>query len=375
MTATHFSPVDPGGLAEFSVVYTDRSLNHMSAAFQAVMRDLSTTLKEVYGARSVAIVPGSGTFGMESVARQFATGKRCLVLRNGWFSYRWTQIFEMGSIPAESRVLTARPVADRPQAPFVPAPIDEVEAEIRDTRPDVVFAPHVETASGIVLPAEFLKRVAAAAHDVGALFVLDCIASGTLWVDMRDVGVDVLISAPQKGWSGTPGAGLVMLGDAARERIDGTRSTSFAMDLAKWLEIMETYERGAHAYHATMPTDGLRRLRDVMSETRDFGFEHARERQIELGRRVRALLEERGFQSVAGTGFEAPSVVVSYTELDDIVARFAKAGTQVAAGVPLACGEPDDYRAFRIGLFGLDKLADVDRTVARLTDALDRALG
>ncbi len=375
MTATHFSPVDPGGLAEFSVVYTDRSLNHMSAAFQAVMRDLSTTLKEVYGARSVAIVPGSGTFGMESVARQFATGKRCLVLRNGWFSYRWTQIFEMGSIPAESRVLTARPVADRPQAPFVPAPIDEVEAEIRDTRPDVVFAPHVETASGIVLPAEYLKRVAAAAHDVGALFVLDCIASGTLWVDMRDVGVDVLISAPQKGWSGTPGAGLVMLGDAARERIDGTRSTSFAMDLAKWLEIMETYERGAHAYHATMPTDGLRRLRDVMSETRDFGFEHARERQIELGRRVRALLEERGFQSVAGTGFEAPSVVVSYTELDDIVARFAKAGTQVAAGVPLACGEPDDYRAFRIGLFGLDKLADVDRTVARLTDALDRALG
>src|SRR5690606_37703768 len=233
-------------------------------------------------------------------------------------SYRWTQIFEMGGIPAESRVLTARPVAERAQAPFVPAPIEEVEAAIRDARPDAVFAPHVETASGIVLPDEYLKRVAAAAHDVGALFVLDCIASGTLWVDMRAVGVDVLISAPQKGWSGTPGAALVMLGDAARERIDGTRSTSFAMDLAKWLEIMETYERGAHAYHATMPTDGLRRLRDVMSETRDFGFEHARERQIELGRRVRALLEERGFQSVAGTGFEAPSVVVSYTELDDI---------------------------------------------------------
>ena len=375
MTATRSSSVDPGGLAEFSVVYTDRSLNHMSAAFQAVMRDLSTTLKQVYGARSVAIVPGGGTYGMESVARQFATGKRCLVLRNGWFSYRWTQIFEMGGIPAESGVLTARRAAERPQAPFVPAPIDEVEAHIRDTRPDVVFAPHVETASGIVLPDDYLKRVAAAAHGVGALFVLDCIASGTLWIDMRDVGVDVLISAPQKGWSGTPGAALVMLGDAARERIDGTRSTSFAMDLAKWLEIMETYERGAHAYHATMPTDGLRRLRDVMSETRDFGFEHARERQIELGRRVRALLEERGFQSVAGTGFEAPSVVVSYTELDDIVARFAKAGTQVAAGVPLACGEPDDYRAFRIGLFGLDKLADVDRTVARLTDALDRALG
>ncbi|MFS8607119.1 MAG: aminotransferase class V-fold PLP-dependent enzyme [Gammaproteobacteria bacterium] len=374
MTAKSFSAVDPGGLAEFSVVYTDRSLNHMSAAFQAVMRDLSATLKEVYGARSVAIVPGGGTYGMESVARQFATGKRCLVLRNGWFSYRWAQIFETGGIPAESDALTARRVADRPQAPFVPAPIDEVEARIRDTRPDLVFAPHVETASGILLPDEYLKRVAAAAHAVGAMFVLDCIASGTLWVDMREIGVDVLISAPQKGWSGTPCAALVMLGDEARRRIDETQSTSFAMDLRKWLEIMETYERGGHAYHATMPTDGLRTLRDVMSETRAFGFERARERQIELGRRVRKLLAERGCPSVAGEGFEAPCVVVSYTEHADMVARFAKAGVQVAAGVPLRCGEPDDYRAFRIGLFGLDKLADVDRTVARLTDALDRVL-
>ncbi|HEX6992626.1 MAG TPA: aminotransferase class V-fold PLP-dependent enzyme [Gammaproteobacteria bacterium] len=374
MASTTRSPVDPGGLLEFSVVYTDRSLNHMSAAFQAVMRDLSATLKEVYGARSVAIVPGGGTYGMESVARQLATGKRCLVLRNGWFSYRWTQIFDAGAIPAESVVLTARRAGDARHAPFVPAPIDEVEARIRSERPDLVFAPHVETASGIVLPDDYLTRVAAAVRDVGGLFVLDCIASGTLWVDMRRVGVDVLISAPQKGWSGTPGAGLVMLGDAARERIEQTKSTSFALDLRKWLEIMEAYENGGHAYHATMPTDGLRRLRDVMNETREFGFERARDRQIELGRRVRALLAERGFPSVAGAGFEAPCVVVSYTDTPDIVARFARAGAQVATGVPLMCGEPEDYSAFRIGLFGLDKLADVDGTVARLTAALDRAV-
>jgi len=374
MTSTARSPVDPGGLLEFSVVYTDRSLNHMSATFQAVMRDLSATLKEVYGARSVAIVPGGGTCGMEAVARQFATAKRCLVLRNGWFSYRWTQIFDAGAIPRESVVLTARRTGDGRHAPFVPAPIDEVETRIRAERPDLVFAPHVETASGIVLPDDYLTRVAAAVHDVGGLFVLDCIASGTLWVDMRRIGVDVLISAPQKGWSGTPGAGLVMLGDAARERIEQTKSTSFALDLRKWLEIMETYESGAHMYHSTLPTDGLRRLRDVMNETREFGFERARERQIELGRRVRALLAERGFASVAASGFEAPCVVVSYTDIPDIVARFAKAGAQVATGVPLMCGEPDDYRAFRIGLFGLDKLADVDGTVARFTGALDRAL-
>src|SRR5690606_10972182 len=345
-----------------------------SDRFLAVVRDLASVRKEVRGARAVAIVPGGGTYGMESVARQLATGKRCLVLRNGWFSYRWTQIFEVGGIPSESSALTARRTGEGRQAPFVPAPIDEVEARIRDERPDLVFAPHVETASGILLRDDYLKRVAAAVHDVGGLFVLDCIASGTLWVDMRDVGVDVLISAPQKGWYGTPGAGLVMLGDAARERIEETRSTSFSLDLRKWLEIMETYEKGAHAYHATLPTDGLRRLRDVMNETRVLGFEQSRERQIELGRRVRALLAERGFPSVAAEGFEAPCVVVSYTDEPDIVARFGKAGAQVATGVPLMCGEPEDYQAFRIGLFGLDKLTNIDGTVARLSDALERAL-
>jgi len=375
MPTNPVSAVDPDGLLEFSVVFTDRSLNHMSAAFQTVMRDISATLKKVYGARSVAVVPGGGTYGMEAVARQLATGKRCLVLRNGWFSYRWTQIFETGSIPAAATVLQARRTGTAVDSPWVPAPIDEVEAHIAKERPDLVFAPHVETASGILLPDDYLKRVAAAAHAVGGLFVLDCIASGTLWVNMQATGVDVLITAPQKGWSGTPGAGLVMLSERARERVTSTKSTSFAMDLGKWLQIMETYEGGSHAYHATMPTDSLRRLRDLMIETEKFGFEKLRERQIELGRRVRALLKERGFPSVAGAGFEAPCVVVSYTQAADIVPRFAKAGAQVAAGVPLQCGEPADYRAFRIGLFGLDKLGDVEGTVARLTKALTQAMG
>jgi aspartate aminotransferase-like enzyme len=375
MPTNPLSVVDPDGLLEFSVVFTDRSLNHMSAAFQAVMRDISATLKKVYGARSVAVVPGGGTYGMESVARQLATGKRCLVLRNGWFSYRWTQIFETGSIPAAATVLQARRTGTAIDSPWVPAPIEEVEAHIGKERPDLVFAPHVETASGILLPDDYLKRVAAAVHAVGGLFVLDCVASGTLWVNMQATGVDVLITAPQKGWSGTPGAGLVMLSERARERVVNTKSTSFAMDLAKWLQIMETYEGGGHAYHATMPTDSLRRLRDLMIETEKLGFEKLRERQIDLGRRVRALLKERGFPSVAGAGFEAPCVVVSYTKDANIVASFAKAGAQVAAGVPLQCGEPADYRAFRIGLFGLDKLGDVDATVTRLTKALTQATG
>ena len=373
MPTNPISPVDPDGLLEFSVVFTDRSLNHMSAAFQTVMRDISTTLKNVYGARSVAVVPGGGTYGMESVARQFATGKRVTVLRNGWFSYRWTQIFETGGIPAEATVLQARRTTEGVTAPWVPAPIEEVEAHIRTHKPDVVFAPHVETASGILLPDDYVRRAAAAVHSVGGLFVLDCIASGTLWVNMKALGVDVLVTAPQKGWSGTPGAGLVMLSENARARISETKTTSFALDLAKWLQIMETYEGGSHAYHATMPTDSLRRLRDLMIETEKAGFEKLRARQIELGQRVRKLLAERGFPSVAGPGFEAPCVVVSYTQHADIVARFGKAGAQVAAGVPLMCNEPADYRAFRIGLFGLDKLADVDGTVARLTKALTQA--
>lgn len=366
--------VDPEGLLEYSVVYTDRALNHMSQAFQGVMRDISRTLKTVYGAHSAIVVPGSGTFGMEAVARQFASGKRALVIRNGWFSYRWTQIFEEGNIPAESRVLKARPIEAGNQPFFAPPPVDEVVAAVREFKPDVVFAAHVETASGIRLPDDYIRAVADAVHAVGGLFVLDCIASGTIWVDMRDVHVDILISAPQKGWTSSACCGLVMLGEEARKRIESTQSTSFACDLRKWLGVMEAYEKGGHAYYTTLPTDSLIILRDVMAETEKYGFDRVRDEQQQLGDDVRKLLRRRGFKSVAAPGFEAPGVVVSYTSDDGIhtTSKFAQVGVQAAAGVPLACDEPQGFKTFRIGLFGLDKLHNVQRTVDTLAKALDR---
>src|SRR3989338_8935510 len=366
--------VDPEGLLEYSVVYTDRALNHMSRSFQGVMQDISGVLKEVYQARSAIVVPGSGTFGMEAVARQFATGKNCLVIRNGWFSFRWSQILDRARIPAQPQVRKARRVAAGPRAAFAPAPIEEVVAAIAAHKPDLVFAPHVETASGMILPDDYLRAVADAVHAVGCLFVLDCIASGTLWVDMRATGVDVLISAPQKGWSASPCCALVMLGERAREVIETTQSSSFACDLRKWLQIMETYEGGAHAYHATLPTDGLARLRDVMLETRAYGFAKVRAEQQALGDRVRALLVSKGFKSVAAEGYQAPGVVVSYTNDAEIQSgrAFLGLGLQTAAGVPLQCGEPADFKSFRIGLFGLDKLHAIERTVASLEQALNQ---
>lgn len=365
--------VDPEGLLEYSVVYTDRSLNHMSKAFQGVMKDISVMLKQVYNAQSAIVVPGSGTFAMEAVARQFATGKNCLVIRNGWFSFRWSQIFDAGKIPAESTVLKARRIVDGPQAAFAPPPIEEVVAAIKEKKPDLVFAPHVETSSGMILPDAYLRAVGDAVHACGGLFVLDCVASGAIWVDLCATGVDILISAPQKGWSGSPCCGLVMLGKEARTRIDSTNSTSFACDLRKWLQIMETYENGGHAYHATMPTDALRTLCKVMKETEHFGFEKARSSQQELGDKVRALLVRKGFKSVAAEGFQAPGVVVSYTEDADIQSskKFLGLGLQTAAGVPLQCDEPADFRSFRIGLFGLDKLQNIERTVQHLEQALN----
>lgn len=368
--------VDPDGLLEFSVVYTDRALNHMSQRFQDVMKDISGILKEVYHAKSAILVPGSGTFGMEAVARQFATDKKVLVIRNGWFSYRWTQIFDMGRIPAESIVLKARRVGEGKQAPWIPAPVDEVVAAIRENKPAVVFAPHVETASGMMLPDDYLRSVADAVHEVGGLMVLDCIASGAMWVDMQSVGIDVLVSAPQKGWSGSPCCAMVMLSERGRAAIDGTTSSSFACDLKKWLQIMQAYENGGHAYHATMPTDALSRVRDVMQETRAYGFEKVRAEQIELGAKVRALFESRGVKSVAADGFKAPGVVVSYTEDPEISSskKFLGHGLQTAGGVPLQCDEPADFMTFRVGLFGLEKLHNVDRTVAHLAAALDKML-
>ena len=365
--------VDPDGLLEYSVVYTDRALNHMSKKFQRTMQDLSGVLKDAYRARSAVVVPGSGSFAMEAVARQFATGRSCLVIRTGWFSFRWSQILEMGSIPSELTVLKARTVRGGPQAAFAPPPIDEVVAAIGRTRPYLVFAPHVETSSGVLLPDDYLRAVADAVHAAGGLFVLDCIASGALWVDMEALGVDVLISAPQKGWSGSPCCALVALGERARTRIDATTSTSFACDLKKWLQIMEAFENGGHAYHATMPTDALAAMRDVMLETEAYGFARVCEEQKELGRRVRALLESRGIPSVAAAGFQAPGVVVSYTTDPDIQSgrKFLAVGLQTAAGVPLMCDEPAEFRSFRIGLFGLEKLHNPERTVGNFARALD----
>ncbi len=368
--------VDPDGLLEYSVVYTDRSLNHMSQRFQGVMNDISRTLKKVYNANAVVVVPGSGTFGMEAVARQFAGGKQTLVIRNGWFSFRWTQILEMGAIAAGSSVLKARPVDDRQQSPFAPAAIEEVVESIARDKPDVVFAPHVETSSGMILPDDYIRAVADAVHAVGGLFVLDCIASGTLWVDMEASGVDVLVSAPQKGWSGSPCCGLVMLNSTARERIENTTSSRFACDLRKWLQIMEAYEKGRHAYNATMPTDALMRFREVMVETEAYGFDKARTDQQELGDKVRALLKKKGVKSVAAEGFGAPGVVVSYTDDPDVSTgkKFLAEGLQIAAGVPLQCDEPEGFRTFRLGLFGLDKLGNIERTVSSLDEAISRVL-
>lgn len=365
--------IDPDGLLEYSVVFTDRSLNHMSQTFQQVMRDISSTLKNVYNAQGVAVVPGGGTYGMEAVACQFAHDKKCLVLRNGWFSYRWSQIFEMGRIPASETVLKASKSDASTQPEFAPAAIEDVVAEIRSNKPDVVFAPHVETSAGIILPDGYLRAVADAVHEVGGLFVLDCIASGTVWVDMQACGIDVLISAPQKGWSASPCSALVMLSAHAEAALETTTSSSFAADLKKWRQIMQAYENGGHAYHATMPTDALLAFRDTMLETRDYGFDKVKQEQLELGRAVRELMHDKGFKSVAAEGFGAPGVVVSYTTDDGLQSgkAFGQLGLQTAAGVPLMCDEPEGFKTFRIGLFGLDKLHNIDRTVLTLRKALD----
>ena len=368
--------IDPNGLQEFSVVFTDRSLNHMSKEFQQVMCDLSSNLKEVYNANAVVLVPGGGTFAMEAVARQFGIDASVLVIRNGWFSYRWSQIFETSSNARSTTVLKARMVGNETLAPFRPADVDEVVEKIKADKPNIVFAPHVETSAGVILPDDYVKKITTAAHEVGALMVLDCIASGCVWVDMKECGVDVLISAPQKGWSASPSAGLVMLSERAVSQIEKTNSDSFAIDLKKWLSIMQTYESGGHAYHATMPTDALRSFRDTVLETREFGFDRLKQAQWELGTKVRDYLSQKDVKSVAADGFKAPGVVVSYTHDNEIQngSKFAAKGMQIAAGVPLACDEPKEFKTFRLGLFGLDKLYNVNGTFKRLTTVLDQVL-
>ncbi|MDJ0612827.1 MAG: aminotransferase class V-fold PLP-dependent enzyme [Rhizobiaceae bacterium] len=368
--------IDPDGLLEYSVVFTDRSLNHMSQEFQGVMRDISGAMKEVYNADGIALIPGGGTFGMEAVARQFATNKNTMIVRNGWFSYRWTQIFGACDMPATSTVMKAQRGMDNTQAPFAPTAIEDLVARIREEKPEVVFAPHVETSAGMMLPDEYIKAAADAVHEHGGLFVLDCIASGCIWVDMKACGVDVLISAPQKGWSASPAAGIVMLSEKAMAVMADTQSTSFACDLKKWFDIMQAYENGGHAYHATMPTDSLKRFRDIVMETKEYGFSKIKENQFELGSRIRASLEGAGFKSVAAEGFHAPGVVVSYTDDPEIQngKKFAANGMQIAAGVPLMCDEGQDYKSFRIGLFGIDKLQDVDGAVERFDAVLEKVM-
>lgn len=368
--------IDPEGLLEYSVVYTDRALNHMSKKFQKVMNDLSNSLKHVYHADAVAIVPGSGTFAMEAVARQLATDQKVLIIRNGWFSYRWSQIIEKGRITQDVTVLTAETDLSQPNQPFTPVAIETAVSTIKTQKPAVVFAPHVETASGIMLPDDYIKQLAEAVHSVGGLLIIDCIASGCIWLDMQDLGIDILISAPQKGWSSTPCAGLVMMNHAAVARVEATESTSFSCDLKQWLTIMRAYENGGHAYHATMPTDSLIKFRDTVKEAEAIGLDKLKTAQQQLGEKVCKLLADNGFNSVASKGYQAPGVIVAYTDRDDINkgAAFVAQGLQVAAGVPLQVGEPEGFKTFRLGLFGLDKLQDVDGTVSRLQIALDKVL-
>ena len=368
--------IDPNGLLEYSVVYTDRALNHMSEVFQQVMNDLSSDLKSVYNADAVAIVPGSGTYGMEAVANQLAKDQDCLIIRNGMFSYRWTQILEKGNLAKSSTVLNAqREDSDAPK-PFAPVAIEDAVAKIKETKPAMVFAPHVETSAGMILPNDYIKALSEATHSVGGLLVIDCIASGCVWLDMKALGIDVLISAPQKGWSSTPCAGLVMMSDAAVQRVENTESNSFSLDLKKWLEIMRAYENGGHAYHATMPTDSLRQFRDTITESKKIGFDKLCDAQWQLGNRVREVLQAKGIESVAAEGYQAPGVVVCYTDRDDMHkgSAFAEAGVQIAAGVPLKVGEPDSFKTFRVGLFGLDKLTDIDGAVQRFESALEQVL-
>ena len=369
-----YPKIDPDGLLEYSVVFTDRSMNHMSQAFQKVMCDLHAGLTYVYKTQSCVLVPGGGTFAMESVARQFAKDQKVLVVRNGWFSYRWTQIFDQGVTPAHAEVAKARPDIDAADQQFSPVPVDEVCAQIRSEKPNLIVAPHVETSAGMLLPDSYIQALTDAAHEVSALFVLDCVAAGALWVDMDELGVDVLITAPQKGWTSTPCAGIIMLSDRALARLKTTTSDSFVLDLKKWHTIMNAYLSGGHAYHATVPTDGLASFLETYNKMAAIGFDALKTRQIDLGRQVRELMESYGFKSLAAEGFKSPTVVVSHTDRADLKngSAFAAAGLQIAAGVPLECGESADFQTFRIGLFGMDKLMNIDRTVSLLDDALGK---
>jgi aspartate aminotransferase-like enzyme len=378
---------DFGQYQEYSVIFTNRALNLMSDPFQKVMRDLNTLLKETYNARKVAIIPGSGTFGMEAVARQFATDRHVMVLRNGWFSFRWTEIFDMGgigkSIPRSHTVLKAQPVNNPDDSKdghvqFQPYPIEEVLKKIREERPAVFFAPHVETSTGMILPDDYIRKITQAMHEVGGIFVLDCIASGAIWVDMKDLGIDVVISAPQKGWTGPACAALVMMSERARELMNNTEETSFSISLKRWSAIMDTYEKGGFGYHTTMPTDALRDFHEISVETMKFGIPELKEAQSSLGKQAHEILGSKGLTSVAAKGFQAPGVLVYYSptgvENPAMMMKFKNQGLQIAMGVPWRIDEPDGLKTFRIGLFGLDKMGNIPKALHTFEDALDNVL-
>lgn len=373
---TQALPVSPDkdGLAEYSVVYTDRAVNHMSNKFQGTMNNLNSWLKEAYNAEATIMMPGSGTMGMEAVARQFANDKTAMVIRNGLFSMRWTQIFEQGKIPAKHIVHKARRVGEGAHAPFAPAPLEEVIASIKAEKPAVMMAPHVETSAGIILPDEYIMECAKAMHEVGGIFVLDGIASGCAWVDMKKLDIDAYITAPQKGWTGPACVGIVMLGERGLEHMKKTQSSSFIVDMNKWHAVMNAYIGGGHMYHLTMPTDALITFENIVRESREqIGLDVLEKKQWELGRRTVAALEAHGADIVAAEGFRAPSVVVAHTTRADIQngSAFKACGMQVAGGVPLFIDEGDQYKSVRFGMLGIEKIMNGDATIATLEKTLE----
>ena len=373
-----FPDVDPDGLLEYSVIFSDRSLNMMSMNFRQVMQDISKELKNVYNAQSTAIVPGSGTFGMEAIARQFGNGEKCLILRNGWFGFRFTEIFRRGKIASEVKPIFAiekeNAEGQNIKRDYSPPPLKTIVDEILSFKPKLVYATHVETSTGIIIPDEYIKGIGEATKSIGGLFVLDCVASGSLFVDMEILGIDLLLTAPQKGWSSTPCAGVIMLNKNAREKIKKTTSSSYSCDLHKWLTVMESYEDNNYTYHTTFPTDGLKNFRTNILEIKKIGYQKTTDLQIQLGQKMRKLTEDFGYVSVAAKGYKAPTVIVNYTSEEDMKSgkKFADLGVQIAAGMPLEIGEPSDFMSFRIGLFGIDKLLNIDRTVENFKAALEK---
>ena len=339
-----------------------------------IMNDIDSTMKEAYNATSTIVMPGSGSYGMEAVARQWATNKKVMVLRNGYFSYRWTDIFDQTGIPAETIVLKGVPADDSAQPQFKPHPIEDVVAAIKSEKPSVVFAPHVETSTGIILPDDYLRKISQAVHAHGGLFVLDCIASGTVWVDMKDTGVDCILSAPQKGWTGPACASLMMLSERGDHVTRNSTSTSMVINMRKWLEIMDAYNNGGFAYYTTMPTDALNLFRDAALETKELGFKKAADMAWELGNECRTMMKSKGLRTVSAPGYEAPGVSVWYTGEPDMFNKFKSHGFQIAAGVPFMINEPPGNFTFRIGLFGLDKLQRKETTIKTLEKTLDRIL-